>query len=443
MIEAFRAPSDPSAIEQGRDHVNGLVEFSRKCARRAFGSAEARPVESVGIVGAGRMGAAIAAVCIDHGLRVVVTDVSADALACLPGHVAAALAEGPAGQSATGAAKRRGVLEPAADLEAVARCDLVIETIIEQLQAKHALLRDLEPKLDPATVLASNTSTIALRRLGAPLLGPERFCGIHFLRPVPKRPIVEIVRAQRSSSSAVATAIAFAERIGKIPVVVNDAPGFVVNRLLLPYAGEAMGLLLEGASIEAIERAAADFGMAMGPLALLDEVGLDTALTCGVVFASAYPGTIPSAPLLVAMVKAKLLGRKTGRGFFVYDHASAGAPTKPNPALQEFIARWAEMSHSHTGESIAARLFLPMLLEATRILDEGIVPDPRLVDLAAVLGLGFPASRGGLLYWADQLGAGRVVEMLSSLEPLGKRARPTPLLEAMAKTGARFYREEA
>jgi len=435
----FQPSTDAQSTERARENVRSLIEFNRQYTTAEYASDAATSVQTVGIVGAGMMGAAIAAATVERGLRVVITDVSETALSRLPAEVAAALAASHGHTAPPAEAEWAGFLEVTTNLEAVARCDLVMETVVERFFVKQPLFAELERKTGDTTVLASNTSTIAIARLAAHLAAPERFCGVHFLRPVHKRPIIEIIRGPETSKSTIATAVAYVNAIGKIPLVLNDAPGFVVNRLLLPYVGEAMELLLEGVSMEAIERTAMEFGMAMGPLALLDEIGMDTALDSGLVFASAYPDTVVSSPLLVPMIKARHLGRKTGAGFFTYDDDSEDAATKPNPAINEIIAKWAKTPREHTSESIAARLFLPMLLEATRIVQEQVVSNPRLVDLAVVHGLGFPQSRGGLCYWADELGAATVAQMLRSLDYLGKRARPTPLLLEVAETNGRFY----
>jgi len=439
LSDAFQPSTDIQSTEQARENVRSLIEFNQRYTKAEFASDSTGAVESVGIVGAGMMGAAIAAATVEHGLRVVVNDVSEAALSRLPGDVAATLAANHGHAMPPAEAEWTGLIELTTDLEAIARCDLVVETVVERFFVKQPLFAELEPKTSDTTVLTSNTSTIAITRLASHLAVPQRFCGVHFLRPVHRRPIIEIIRGPETSQSTIATAVAYVNAIHKIPLVLNDAPGFVVNRLLLPYVGEAMELLLEGVSMDAIERTATEFGMAMGPLALLDEIGMDTALDCGLVFASAYPDNVISAPLLVPMIKARHLGRKTRSGFFTYDDDSEGAATKPNPATGEIIAKWIKTPREHTSESIAARLFLPMLLEATRILQEEVVSDPHLVDLAVIHGLGFPQSRGGLLYWADELGAANVAQMLQSLDYLGKRARPTPLLREVAETDGRFY----
>jgi len=386
------------------------------------------------------MGAQIAACTASHKLPVVIGDADQRVLADLSQKLAAELADDgkpPGGQRESVIGR---LVRPTADSAAIARCDLVVEAVSERPAAKEQVLADLEPRLPNGTILASNTSTIPITRLAAKLVDPSRFCGLHFFPPVRKRPLVEIVRSPHTSDCTIATAAAYVRAIGKMPLVVRDGPGFVVNRLMLPYVSEAMQLLLEGATVEAVERAGTDFGMPMGPLALLDHTGLDTALDCGWVFSGAYPDGFATSPLLTAMVKAGRLGRKSGAGFFAYEAGSGETVVaRRDMAVDEIVARWAGTPKQHTPETITARLFLLMLLEATRLLEEEKVSDPRFVDLGVIFGLGFPESRGGLLFWADTLGAARIVEMLRPLESLGPRARPTRLLLDMASQDRRFY----
>jgi 3-hydroxyacyl-CoA dehydrogenase len=226
--------------------------------------------------------------------------------------------------------------------------------------------------------------------------------------------------------------------IGHLPLVVPDVPGFVANRLLVPYLSAAMQLLAEGVTVAALETAAETFGMIWGPLRLMDAIGLDTALHCGWVIAGSSADLVVGSPLLVAMVKAKQLGRKTGGGIFLYA-SDDPAPRGLNPALHEALARFPQTPRPHTDATIVLRLLTPMLLEATRMLQRGDVRDASQIDLAVILGFGFPPSRGGLLYWADQLGAARTVELLGTLDYLGARAQPTPLLLDLAQGGGTFY----
>ncbi len=337
------------------------------------------------------------------------------------------------------------LVRTSANLSDLAPCGLVLESIVERLAAKQELLAQLQGVVGGHAVLASNSSTIPVARLAERLDDPGRFCGFHFFHPVAERPLVEIIRGSATKRQTIDTAAAHAQAIGKTPIVVSDGPGFLVNRLLLPYLGEALDLLLEGATMEAVERAAVDFGMAKGPLRLIDEIGLDTVLQGGWVLAAAFPERVVASPLLVGLVKAGRTGCKSGAGFFSYPPGPSRSD--PDQTVQGLIAQWSRpiRSHtaqSHTTQSITRRLMLPMVLEATRVMEEKKVGDPRDIDLAAVLGLGFPASRGGPLRWADTLGAARIVEMLQPMKRLGGRAQVTDLLGELARTGGRFTTSE-
>lgn len=437
-------PSDESILLEWADdpHARRYVESLLGWKRDDPGVESAntpRAIGSTSIVGMGMMGTAIAAVHVKHGLPVVVADVDDGLLASAPQRIAAELASQPepAGGSWQEAVER--LVRATNEEAAVTQCDLVLESIVETPLAKHQLYSRLEPRLGPASVLASNTSTIPIGRLAARLRDPGRFCGLHFFHPVRSKALVEVVRGPQTSVETVAAMTAHAKTIGKIPIVVSDGPGFLVNRLLMFYLNEALELLLDGASVEQIDAAAAQFGMSLGPIRFLDEIGLDTALLSGMVLREAFPERIPASPLLIHMIKAGRLGRKSGAGFFSYaDARGLDEPGRPDPAVARIVARWARAPQHLTPATMVARMILPMILEATRILDEKRVRDPRDIDVGALFGLGFPKSRGGLLHWADSLGAARVVELLKPLESLGERVGPTSLLLEMARTKGRF-----
>lgn len=401
--------------------------------------AEPRELKSVAIIGAGIMGAGIAEASLKRQLSVVLTDANRDALQRGAQNVmeGASYSKEAKGADAEKAIKLAAHFTATQSDHEVAACDLVIEAVVENVDVKRDLYQRIEPKLRETAILASNTSTIPIMRLAEKLARPEQFCGIHFFNPVRKMKLVEVIRGAKTSDATVATAVAYAKQISKMPIVVNDGPGFLVNRLLLPYLNESLELLLEGAEIDKIERAAVKFGMPLGPISLFDMVGIDTAMYAGRVMWEAFPDRIVASPLLPALVKGGMLGQKTGTGFFHYE-GKKGKP-QPNPKLAEMIQRYAREKKDFTPDELTARLFLPMLLEATRILDDKIVRDVRDIDLGLIFGLGFPPFKGGLLFWADTLGAAKIVEMLKPLEYLGARAKPTARLLEMAENGAKFY----
>lgn len=398
-----------------------------------------RPIKSLGVFGAGIMGAGIAAATLRKKVPVTLNDAIPEAMAK---GVQGVLDEVSYDKTVRGPSPQK-LLEFVPLLNATtvdsefAGCDLVIEAVIENPEVKKKLYARIEPVLPADAILASNTSTIPITRLAEGLKRPDRFCGIHFFNPVRRMPLVEVIRGAKTSDETVVTAVAYAKSIGKSPIVVNDGPGFLVNRLLLPYMNEALELILDGAEIRHIEKAAQAFGMPMGPITLYDVVGLDTALYAGAVMHEAFPDRCVASPLLPAMVEARRLGQKTGVGFFSYgDKKGKG---QPDPTLATIIDPLIRKKEKFAPEQIEHRLFLPMVLEATRILAENVVRDPRDVDLGLIFGTGFPPFKGGLLYWADSLGAAKIVELLKPLEVLGERARPTPMLLEMARTGKTFY----
>jgi len=431
------------------------------------------PIREVGVIGAGVMGAAIAGEHVRHGFPVAICDASEAALRSV---------------HSTISQEGRRLVRLTSDPAALAQCDLVIESIGETAAAKQHLYAQLLPHLKPSAIVASNTSTIPIAELAAALPNPERFCGMHFFHPVAKRPLVEVVCGPTTSKATVARVVGHVQALQRRAIVAQDGPGFIVNRLLFPHLAEALTMLSEGVAPEAIERAAVDFGMAMGPLRLMDEIGLDTTLQAGWVLAMAFPDRIVASPLLVTMVKAKQLGCKSGAGFFVYDetssarlsqqtdriansvpllrrssagadplagtackqavahgsaqHGSESAAPGINPALAKRIAQWAVAGNANrqTPQAIADRLLLPMVCEAARILEEGRASGPEEIDAGTVLGLGFPASRGGLLSWADTLGAAEVINRIQSLGA-ACRNEPPKLLVDLAKRQGLFYGE--
>ncbi len=409
----------PDTSNAAIENVGWIADWSRQETSVSRRRAGPRKIGSVGIIGAGMMGTAIAAAHVRYRLPVMIHDADEEVLGRAKASIAAELDEAEGRFPSVAFAR---FVHPTAALAEVARCDLVLESIVESLSVKLRLYAQLRRHLGEHTIVVSNTSTIPVQRLAGGLADASRFCGMHFCHPVRQRPLVEIVCGPQTSDRTIAAAVAHVKAIARIPIVVQDGPGFVVNRLLFPYLGEALELLREGTPIESIEGAAAKFGMAMGPLRLMDEIGLDTTLQAAWVLAAAFPERIVSSPLLVSMVKAGRLGRKTGAGFFSHRRSTAGSPQGTvDPAVAEMLAPWISSSPRSAPETITYRLVLPMLLEATRLLEEGKVRNVRDIDSAVLFGLGFPAEKEGLLRWADRLGAQRVVTLLQSLGTMGPR----------------------
>ena len=406
-------------------------------------AAEREPAAAPAVVGAGIMGAGIAASHLRAGFPVTLVDVNA---AVLTGSVAGILDEAAWDRATKRTDPARalalaGSLRTATQMAAVAGADVVIESVTERTDVKQQVLAEIERTVGPDAVIATNTSTNPIARLASALADPARFCGMHFFNPVRRMTLVEVVRGPATSDATVAAAVAHAKRLGKCPIVVRDSPGFLVNRVLMPYLHEAVEMVREGVDRARIDRVARGFGMPMGPIELYDMIGLDTAFYAGLVLSAAYGDRIEASPVIPALVKAGRLGRKSGVGFYTY--AAAGGRQKPRLAAAddgaaEVIARYALPPRETSDRTIADRLLLPMLLEALRALDEGIVRDGRDIDLAVIHALGFPAFRGGLFAWADSLGPATVVKRLEPLAALGVRMHPTERLLALARDGGRF-----
>jgi 3-hydroxyacyl-CoA dehydrogenase/enoyl-CoA hydratase/carnithine racemase len=418
------------------------VYFLRDLNKKHTGPAGATPreIRSASVVGAGVMGQGIAAANIKRGIPVALGDVTSEAVGR---GVQGALAEASFSREAKGPDVKRALeLAPLingtlSDAE-IAAADIVVEAVYENADAKKQLYARLEPVLAKHAVLCSNTSTIPITALAAGLERPEQFCGLHFFNPVRQMPLVEVIRGQTTSDETVATAVAYARRLGKSPIVVGDGPGFVVNRVLLPYMNEALLLLEEGATIKHVDRAATAFGMPMGPITLYDTVGLDVALHAGGVLQAAFPDRVAPSAILPAIVAAGRIGKKVGRGFFDYGGKKKDRGEE-SPEAAKIIAAARRGERKFTADEITDRLFLPMLLEATRVLEDGVAASARDVDLAMIFGTGFPPFRGGLLFWADATGAAAIVDKLKQYESLGPRYKPTASMLALAKSNGKFY----
>jgi 3-hydroxyacyl-CoA dehydrogenase/enoyl-CoA hydratase/3-hydroxybutyryl-CoA epimerase/enoyl-CoA isomerase len=395
------------------------------------------PIRRVGVVGSGLMGAGIATAHARSGLPTAMVDVDdarlADGLKRSTEVVASRIQIGRA--TPDDLAKMLGLLSTSTRHDILADRDLVIEAITEDEAAKLATYGELARVMKPGAILASNTSTISISRLAEASPDPERFVGMHFFNPVDRMELVEVIRGAKTSDETVAAVVALAKSIRKTPIVVNDCAGFLVNRVLLPYLNESLLLLQEGLAMDAIDEAATRFGMPMGPIALHDLVGLDTAAFAGQVMVGAYPDRAVPTRLLRDLVKAGRLGQKSGAGFRKHQ----GKKSVDDPAFAPILEPHRTGDGPASPDSIADRLFLPMLLEATRVLEEGIVREPADLDMGLILGIGFPPFLGGILRWADSLGAAEILRRLEPYRALGKRFEPTETLKRQADRGDRFY----
>jgi 3-hydroxyacyl-CoA dehydrogenase / enoyl-CoA hydratase / 3-hydroxybutyryl-CoA epimerase len=315
------------------------------------------------------------------------------------------------------------------------RAELVIEAVFEDLQVKQQVLREVEAATAQDAVFASNTSTIPIHRIAEVARRPEHVIGMHFFSPVARMPLLEVIPSARTAPGVVSTAVGFGRRMGKTAIVVKDSPGFWINRILTPYMNEAGQLLVEGAAIEEIDRLMVEFGFPVGPITLMDEVGMDVGEKVVGVMYEAFGERFAPVPAFAGMVKSGRLGRKAGKGFYKY---AGGKKGSVDPAVYELIG-----THPNGGPrpaEIIQRLVLVMMNEAARAVGEGIVRTPRDGDVGAIFGFGFPPFRGGPLRHADDLGAARIVGELERLaERYGNRFAPSEALRDQAQRNATFY----
>ena len=421
--------------EQNR-HDSGLNERDHgNCVNNVNGGYQPA------VVGAGIMGSGIVARHLRASLATILVDINADALnRSIPDILTEAAWDRHAQASdPQRAVALAGLLRSSTNLTAITKADLVIESVIERTDLKRQVLREIEEMVAKTAIICTNTSTNPIATLAESLGDASRFCGMHFFNPVRRMKLVEVIRGPATSDATVATVVAHAKRLGKYPVVVQDSPGFLVNRILTPYLNEAVELLREGVAPDRIDRISRRFGMPLGPLELYDMVGLDTAFYAGLVMATAYGERIDASPIIPSLVKAGWLGRKSGRGFYDYRGSGHDAPIiAVNGQLADRLEPYRLPDRSLSDGDISDRLFLPMLLEALLVLDEGIVRDSCDVDLAVIHALGFPAFRGGLLAWGDSLGPAHVIDRLQQFSDLGPRMQPPPRLLDHASTGHPF-----
>ncbi len=312
---------------------------------------------------------------------------------------------------------------------------VVFEAVTENMALKKTIFSELEDLVSPQTLLASNTSALSITKMAEDLKNPERLIGFHFFSPVHRMPLVEIIPGEKTSSETIATAFSIAYRLKKMPVLVKDCPGFLVNRILIPYVVEALYMVSEGIDIAMIDATMTAFGMPLGPLALADEVGLDVGFKVATLLEAGYGKRMAVPPIFTHLHEdATLLGKKSGKGFYLYKKNKK----TPNTNLQKTASK-ALLSKLQ----ITDRLILMMVNEAAHCLDEGIVANPSLLDMAMILGTGFPPFRGGLCRYADHLGIKIVAETLHYLEShYGNRFKPAKSLLTLAKKGGRFYEIE-
>ena len=416
--------------------------FARNATRKdpgVSGNAPApRDVSKLGVLGAGFMGAGIASVAVQEGTLVRLRDTELPRVAAGLRAVRDVLKERLDRRQITKLQfdDMLVMVGGTTDLSGFAGADIVIEAVFEDLGVKHNVLREIEPAMDAGAVYASNTSTIPIARIAEVASHPERVLGMHFFSPVHKMPLLEVIVTPATSADATVTAVAYGKRLGKTVIVVNDGPGFYTTRILSAYMNEAGRLLDEGASIESIDSALVDFGFPVGPITLLDEVGIDIGGHVGQVMATAFGARMAPAESLRRVVQSGRKGRKGKSGFYLYDDKDEKGVV--DPSIYGVIGR------NHRREIPAAeieeRCVLAMVNEAAMCLDEKVLRSPRDGDIGAVFGLGFPPFRGGPFRYVDSVGAEAVVARLEDLHGrFPARFAPAASLVDHARSRQRFH----
>ncbi|MEO5666818.1 MAG: 3-hydroxyacyl-CoA dehydrogenase NAD-binding domain-containing protein [Bdellovibrionota bacterium] len=406
-------------------------------------------ISEVAVLGAGVMGGGIASQSAAKGMRTLVKDVGWDAVSKGLAHAKKLASESLKRKKITPVENEAWMsrIRGQIDYSGFRAVDLVIEAVVENLDVKKTVLKEVEGVVRPDCIIASNTSSLRISDMASALKDPSRLVGLHFFNPVHKMPLVEVVSHAQASEESVARAVQFVKDIGKTPVVVKDGPGFLVNRILMPWLNEAGYCLLEGYSVEDMDRTLKNFGMPMGACELLDEIGLDVAVKVAkILYKDLGERSKPSDAIdrILGEKDHKRLGRKSGLGFYKWDRPGGKRLEPDVEGIHSLIfgAKAAPKAPEHTSESLVRRQIFPMINEAAVILQEGLTAGPAQVDLAMIYGTGFAPFRGGLCRYADSVGLERVVAELERLSEIhGARLAPSDALKNFAAKGGTFYRD--
>jgi 3-hydroxyacyl-CoA dehydrogenase/enoyl-CoA hydratase/3-hydroxybutyryl-CoA epimerase len=423
-----------SVQSKNLQHIFFLTDNSKKLDNKD----QLPNIKKGAVLGAGVMGGGIAWLFAQSNQAPLMKDITPAALE---------LGLKQASQNFSGALKKRRMseddfnrkmrsIEPTLNFEGFKAADLVVEAVVENMEVKKKVFSELEGFVRADSLLTSNTSSLSVEEMSKALKDSSRFAGLHFFNPVNKMPLVEIITHERASKQTIDTLVKWVLEVKKTPIVVKDGPGFLVNRILAPYLNEAAFLLEEGVSIEALDEAALNFGMPMGPCRLMDEIGLDVCVKVGKIMHDGLGERALPSSLAGKLYEEKLLGKKNGKGFYIYDEK--GKVTGKNPDIAKLLpqkkVRKDEME-------IQMRLFLPMVNEAAYIFADKIVDKAATVDIGMIYGTGFPPFRGGLCKWADQEGLDQIAERLNNFAKDVSQARYqiAPFLSLMINDKKKFY----
>lgn len=407
-------------------------------------SKEAHDINEAAVLGAGIMGGGIAYQAASKGLPIIMKDIKSEQLELGMSEATKLLSK----------QVERGKLTPAKMGETLSRIrptlnygdfgetDIVIEAVVENPKVKEAVLAEVESLVKEDAILASNTSTISITRLAKALKRPENFVGMHFFNPVHRMPLVEVIRGEKTSEKAIATTVALAQKMGKTPIVVNDCPGFLVNRVLFPYFGAFDLLLKEGVDFVQIDKVMERFGWPMGPAYLIDVVGLDTGVHGAEVMAEGFPDRMKPDYKggIKHLFENNRLGQKNGVGFYKYEMDKKGKPKKlADEATYELLKAVQTDSRQVDDQEIIDRMMIAFCNETVRCLEDNIVASAGEADMAMIMGVGFPPFRGGPCRYIDQIGVANYVELCNRYAHLGKAYEAPAKLVTMAANGETFY----
>ena len=407
-------------------------------------TAKAHDIKEAAVLGAGIMGGGIAYQAASKGLPIIMKDIKSEQLDLgmseASKHLASGMKRGKITPGIMGQTLSR--IRPTLNYGDFGETDIVIEAVVENPKVKHAVLKEVEGLVKKDCILASNTSTISITYLASVLERPENFVGMHFFNPVHRMPLVEVIRGEKSSEEAIATTVALAEKMGKVPVVVNDCPGFLVNRVLFPYFGAFDLLMKEGADFQHIDKVMEKFGWPMGPAYLIDVVGLDTGVHGAEVMAEGFPDRMKPdyKGSIAALFEANRLGQKNGVGFYKYEVDKKGKPAKKaDPATLEVLKSVVADSKPFEDQEIVDRMMLALCNETVRCLEDNIVATPAEADMAMIMGIGFPPFRGGPCRYIDQVGLDNYLALCEKYAYLGKAYEAPQKIRDMAAKGETFY----
>ena len=418
-------------------YVKGLAKKAAK--------ASTHKLEKSAVLGAGIMGGGIAYQSASKGTPIVMKDINQGALDQGMGEASKILNKKLAKGRLDGKklAQTLTNITPTLSMDVIKDTDFVIEAVVENPNVKAAVLAETEKTVSENTILTSNTSTISINKLAESLERPDKFCGMHFFNPVPLMPLVEVIRGEKTSDETIAATVAYASKMGKTAIVVNDCPGFFVNRVLFPYFSGFSLLLNDGADFTAVDKVMErEFGWPMGPAYLLDVVGIDTADHCTDVMSEGFPTRMPKLdndPVTV-LYKNEMYGQKNSKGFYNYTLDRRGKQKKSvEQSTVELLASVAPSNQAFDKQEIIDRLMIPMINETIRCLEEGIVASPAEADLALLYGLGFPPFRGGVFRYVDTVGIAEFVAKADKYADLGEIYQVTDKTREMAENGQSFY----